>query len=148
MPTKININRGFVLKRQLVSIKLSIREYIGSRCRDAPSTVLSLSIVCSSQLDILYLSKALMLHCHASLLPINSQNFRCEYNLWLLTTVIRIGNNLRLSTTFIIYDNSHRLIITESSHEAEYIVIVFDAYAFGRCSNLLALQANCQKPVL
>ena len=88
-----------------------------------------------------------MLHCRASLLPINSQNFHCEYNLRLLASTIRYDNSLRLSTTFIIYDNSLMLIIAESSYEAEYIVIVFDAYASGRCSNLLALQANCQKPI-
>ena len=29
--------------------------------------------------------------------------------------------------------------------EAEYIVIVFDAYAFGRCSNLLAKRSKLSK---
>ena len=82
-----------------------------------------------------------MLHFRASLLPIISQNFRRDYNLRLLTTSIRYDFNLRLLATAIRYDNSFfESWCSLNPALAEYIVIVFDAYAFGRCSNLLALQ--------
>ena len=63
-----------------------------------------------------------MLHCRASLLPINPQNFRREYNLRLLTTTIRYDNSQRLSTTTIIYDNSLWLIIVATSQRLNTVM--------------------------